>query len=262
MLGSRKNEVTRKNERKVLPTSTLGEPKSSRPVAASISPAMAKIDARPTATAASAFGIHAGKGARPTVARQDGEGEQEEGEQVGPDLQARRPEQREAGEAEERRRRVGDRTGERRHRLAAQRAPGECERGGPEDRVERQQPAEVAVLRESDEEAVLGVELEGRTERGDAEDDGRDERRVADEAGRAGREEGDAGHSDRHHGRPDGVGRGDQEPFGRPEGGEAGEEEAATVGDEDEHCAGRAEQRSDFSCAELVHAPSGPRAED
>ena len=262
MLGSRKNEVTRKNERNVFPTSTLGEPKSRRPVAASISPATAKIDARLDRHGGERLRHPRREGRAADGGEQHGEREQEEGEEVDPDLQARRPEQREAGEAEEGRCRDRDRAGQRRHLLAPQRAPRERERGGSEHCVEREQPAEVAVLREGDEEAVLGVELEGRTKRGDAEDDGRDEGGVADEPGRACGEENDAGYSDRHHGRPDRVGGGDQEPFGGPEGGEAGEEEAATVGDEDEHCPGRAEQRSDFSCAELVHAPSGPRAED
>src|SRR5688500_6373498 len=83
-LGSRKSDVTRKNEPYVFATSSFGAKKSSRSVAACQTPIAAKRQPSATAIQASTRGSQGGKGARATIATSAAKGSRKYASRVAP----------------------------------------------------------------------------------------------------------------------------------------------------------------------------------
>ena len=186
----------------------------------------------------------------PDSGQEDGERQEKEGKHVGAHLLAQGPEDREAGQPDERRARDRDRARQRRQGNTLQRAPNQREHGGAEDRVQRQQAPQLTGLSEADEEPVVRVELERDSKRGGHEHGRRDHGRVADEDRGAGTQ---GCKADEPQPEQDGsnVQRdGEQQSLGDDKCRDPTEEGASSAGDADEHGSGRAEERADLSCAE------------
>ena len=133
-------------------------------MAACHSPTSANTVASPMPTAASARGTKSGKSARATVASSAANGSVKKASRLVPASTSSAHSSDRNANAKKAAAGYAMTVGSARTWLAAQRPPAERERGGEQHEVERQQPAEPAVVGDRDEEPARGVELDRRPE--------------------------------------------------------------------------------------------------